>query len=56
MLSHYTTNNAPEWDKFLPYVIFAYNTAKQESLGFAPFYLLYGRNAHGPNDINTEVE
>ncbi|GFX99572.1 transposon Ty3-I Gag-Pol polyprotein [Trichonephila clavipes] len=33
------------WDEILPYVTFAYNTAKQETTGFTPFYLLHGREA-----------
>ncbi|GFW17887.1 transposon Ty3-I Gag-Pol polyprotein [Trichonephila clavipes] len=33
------------WDEILPFVIFAYNTAKQETTGFTPFYLLHGREA-----------
>ncbi|GFV32781.1 retrovirus-related Pol polyprotein from transposon 412 [Trichonephila clavipes] len=31
------------WDEILPFVTFAYNTAKQETTGFTPFYLLHGR-------------
>ncbi|GFV68093.1 transposon Ty3-I Gag-Pol polyprotein [Trichonephila clavipes] len=30
------------WDEILP---FAYNTAKQETKGYTPFYLLHGREA-----------
>ncbi|GFT97562.1 transposon Ty3-I Gag-Pol polyprotein [Trichonephila clavipes] len=32
-------------DEILPFVTFAYNTAKQEITGFTPFYLLHGREA-----------
>ncbi|GFV73152.1 transposon Ty3-I Gag-Pol polyprotein [Trichonephila clavipes] len=31
--------------EILPFVTFAYNTAKQETTGFTPFYLLHGREA-----------
>lgn len=31
------------WDEFLPYVTFAYNTARQETTNYSPFDLLYGR-------------
>lgn len=49
------------WDEILPFVTFAYNTAKQETTGFTPFYLLHGREAETtldtmfpfcPDDIN----
>ncbi|GFS57431.1 transposon Ty3-I Gag-Pol polyprotein [Trichonephila inaurata madagascariensis] len=33
------------WDEILQFVTFAYNTAKQETTGFTPFYLLHGREA-----------
>ncbi|GFU73325.1 transposon Ty3-I Gag-Pol polyprotein [Trichonephila clavipes] len=33
------------WDEILPFVTFAYNTAKQETTGFTPFYLLHGSEA-----------
>ncbi|GFY13075.1 retrovirus-related Pol polyprotein from transposon 412 [Trichonephila clavipes] len=33
------------WDEILPFVTFAYNTAKQETTDFTPFYLLHGREA-----------
>ncbi|GFW12306.1 transposon Ty3-I Gag-Pol polyprotein [Trichonephila clavipes] len=33
------------WDEILPFVTFAYNTTKQETTGFTPFYLLHGREA-----------
>ncbi|GFV59953.1 CCHC-type domain-containing protein [Trichonephila clavipes] len=36
---------AESWDEILPFVTFAYNTAKQKTTGFTPFYLLHGREA-----------
>ncbi|GFW20908.1 retrovirus-related Pol polyprotein from transposon 412 [Trichonephila clavipes] len=33
------------WDEILPFVTFAYNTAKQETTGFTQFYFLHGREA-----------
>jgi hypothetical protein len=40
-----------DWDKFLPYFLFAYRDVPQESTGFSPFELMYGRNVNGPLDI-----
>ncbi|GFY75391.1 transposon Ty3-I Gag-Pol polyprotein [Trichonephila inaurata madagascariensis] len=43
MLSMYVDAEQKNWDEILPFVTFAYNTAKQETTGFTPFYLLHGR-------------
>ena len=43
-----------DWDKLLPYVLFAYREALQESIGFTPFELLYGRDIRGPLDVVKE--
>jgi len=40
-----------EWDKYLPFVTFAYNTAIQSTLKECPFYLFFGRSPLLPNDI-----
>lgn len=31
------------WDKILPFVTFAYNTAVQRTTGYSPFFLVFGR-------------
>ncbi|GFT24405.1 transposon Tf2-8 polyprotein [Trichonephila clavipes] len=45
MLSMYVDVEQKNWDEILPFVTFAYNTAKQETTGFTSFYLLHGREA-----------
>ncbi|GFV48617.1 retrovirus-related Pol polyprotein from transposon 297 [Trichonephila clavipes] len=45
MLSMYVDVEQKNWDEILPFVTFAYNTVKQETTGFTPFYLLHGREA-----------
>ncbi|GFY63199.1 transposon Ty3-I Gag-Pol polyprotein [Trichonephila inaurata madagascariensis] len=45
MLSMYVDAELKNWDEILPFVTFAYNTAKQKTTGFTPFYLLHGREA-----------
>ncbi|KAK7109283.1 hypothetical protein V1264_013350 [Littorina saxatilis] len=39
------------WDTFIPALLFAYREAPQESMGFSPFELLYGRTIKGPMQI-----
>ena len=43
-----------EWEKYLPYVLFAYREVSQESTGFSPFELIFGRDVRGPLDILKE--
>ena len=51
MLSMYVNGTHTDWDAFLPFATFAYNTARQETTGFTPFYLLYGREATTATDL-----
>ena len=50
VLRHYVSPRADNWDRLLPLVEFAINSAKQESTGFSPFQLNYGRNPSSPLD------
>lgn len=43
-----------DWDRLLPYLLFAYREVPQVSTGFSPFELLYGRAVHGPLDVIEE--
>ena len=43
MLRKYMTKSGKDWDKLLPYLLFAYREVPQASTGFAPFELFYGR-------------
>ncbi|UYV61797.1 K02A2.6-like, partial [Cordylochernes scorpioides] len=45
MLSMYVDVEQKEWDVILPFITFAYNTAKQDTTGFTPFSLIHGREA-----------
>lgn len=39
------------WDDAIDFVIFAYNSSKQESTGLSPFFILYGREPYLPIDV-----
>ena len=43
------------WDKFIPSILFAYQTRKQKSTGIEPFYLVYGRQAMLPMDNDQDI-
>jgi len=44
-----------DWDRLLPYILFAYREVPQDTTGLSPFELLYGRDVRGPFDILKEV-
>ena len=54
MLRKMATEEGKDWDRLLPYLLFAYREVPQASTGFSPFELLYGRNVRGPLDILKE--
>lgn len=43
-----------EWDKWLPYLLFAYREAPHTATGFSPFELLFGRDVRGPLAVVKE--
>ena len=43
MLKRMCAERPKDWDRYLPALLFAYREVPQESLGFSPFELLYGR-------------
>ena len=44
-----------QWDRYIDPLLFAYREAPQDSLGFSPFELLYGRTVRGPLSILKEL-
>ena len=54
MLRRTANEEGKDWDRLLPYVLFAYREVPQESTGFSPFELLYGREVRGPLDVLKE--
>ena len=51
MLSMYVNQYHQDWDEWLPYVVFAYNSTRQNSTGYTPYYLLHGFEPRLPSDI-----
>ena len=43
-----------DWNKWVPYVLFAFREAPQASTGFSPFELVYGRDVRGPLNVLQE--
>ena len=55
MLRRMCAERPKDWNRYLPALLFAIREVPQESLGFSPFELLYGRNVRGPMAILREL-
>jgi len=44
-LRHYINGDQTDWDEWLPYAMFTYNTTPHSATGFTPFELTYGHQA-----------
>ena len=55
MLHRVATEEGKDWDKLIPYLLFAYREVPQASMGFSPFELLYGCQVRGPLDVLRET-
>ena len=56
MLTCYVVDEPEQWERFLPYVTFAYNTAVQSTLQECPFFLFFGRLPILPNDVKLNFK
>ncbi|KAK3083060.1 hypothetical protein FSP39_012834 [Pinctada imbricata] len=56
MLSKYVNERHSDWDKKLPSMLFAYRTAVHDSTKKSPFFLVYGRQARLPIDLDLPSE
>ena len=54
LLRKTVSETGKDWDRLLPYLLFAYREVPQASTGFSPFELLYGRDVRGPLDVLKE--
>ena len=51
ILKRLCAESPKQWDRYLPAVLFAYRSSVQESSGFSPFELVFGRKIRGPMEI-----
>ncbi len=54
MLRKAAIREGKDWDKLIPYLLFAYREVEQASTGLSPFQLVYGWPVRGPVDVLTE--
>jgi transposase InsO family protein len=55
-LRHYVDKNLNNWDNFLPYAFFVYNTTEHSATTYQPYTLLYGKNLEIPINLKREPE
>ena len=55
MLKRMCAKRPKDWDRYIDPLLFAYREMPQESLGFSPFEMLYGRSVRGPIRILREL-
>ena len=55
MLKKLCAEQPRQWHRFINALLFAYREVPQESTGFSPFELLYGRTVRGPVHIIKEL-
>ena len=55
MLKKLCYEQPKQWSRYINPLLFAYREVPQESTGFAPFELLYGRTVRGPMRILKEL-
>lgn len=56
MMSMYVNKYHSDWDRYLPFITFAYNSAKQDSTKMSPFFLLNAREPMTAQDVNSGIE
>ena len=54
MLHKTADKEGKDWDRYIPYLLFAYREISQTSTGFSPFELLFGCDVRGPLDVISE--
>ena len=55
MLKKMCEEQPAQWDRYISPLLFAYREVKQESLGFSPFEIIYGKSVKGPLTILKEL-
>lgn len=50
-LRHYINKDQTNWDEWIPFAMFTYNTTPHTATGYTPFELIYGRQAELPTAL-----
>jgi len=55
-LRHYVDADQQNWDTYIPYAMFIYNSSEHQSTGKQPYALLYGRILQVPTSLTKPPE
>ncbi|KAL4088948.1 hypothetical protein QTP88_024026 [Uroleucon formosanum] len=55
-LRHYVDKNLQDWDEYIPFAMFVYNTTPNSTTERQPYELLYGKPAEVPNSHSRTEE
>jgi hypothetical protein len=55
MLKKVAIDKGDDWDVFIPAALFAYREVPNESTGYPPFELMFGRKVRGPMSILKDI-
>ena len=53
-LRHYITEDQRDWDDWIPYATYVYNTTTHRTTGYTPFELLFGYEARVPSSLQEQ--
>lgn len=55
-LRNYISPNLNDWDKYLPFAVFAYNSTPNSNTKFSPFELYFGSKPNTPSSMNKNPD
>lgn len=55
-LRHYTNERKQNWDEYIPYSMFVYNSSIRSTTGFQLYELMYGRPVEVPYSLNQDPQ
>ena len=55
MLCRFAGEEGKEWDKIIPYILFAYREVPQATTGISPFQLLFGHDVNGTVSVGRQI-
>jgi hypothetical protein len=53
-LRHYVRDDQTDWDEWIPFATYAYNTSEHTATGYTPFELMFGHPFILPSALRTE--